>query len=159
MNKLVVLVTGLLLTLSVPLCAQPHDRMEPPREKPRKPGDRPFNPEEFRKNFEKYIIQKAGLLPSEAQRFFPLFHELRQQQRSVQGKIRKALSRIDKEKLSDSDCERILAEIHRLQKQHNNLEIKYNEKFKKALPARKLLKVIKAEREFGRDMFRKGPRR
>jgi len=159
MNKIFLLLFGLLLGLP-PLSAQLHpEHGRPPHERHSKPSKKPFNPEEFRKKFETYIIKKSGLTETEAQRFFPLLHELRQQQRATQGKIRRALSRFDKEKLSDRDCERILAEIHRQQKLHNNLEAKYNEKFKKVLPARKLLKVIKAEREFGREMFRKGPRK
>lgn len=159
MNRIAALAFGIVLTASVPLCAQPpHCGPAPRHEQHGKKGGKPFNPEKFRKDFEQYVTRKAGLTAAEAKRFYPLFHELRRQQRDIQQKIRRTMRRMDKEKLSDKDCERILAEVHRLQKMHNELESKYNQRFKKALSARKLLMVMRAEHEFGRDMFRKGPK-
>lgn len=131
---------------------------QPPRQEHK--GKRPpFDPREFRKHIEQFITQEACLTPKEAHNFFPLYHSMKEQQRNIQGKIFRATIRVEKEKLSDADCRRILAQIQKYQEQLADIEKRYMNKFAKVLPPQKLLKVLNAEHKFGREMFRKGPRK
>ena len=46
-----------------------------------------FNPEEFRAKLEEFIIKKAELTSAEAQTFFPIFHQMKEEQRNLQKEI------------------------------------------------------------------------
>lgn len=153
----------LMLTSFAPLSAAvcQHDvtdqQPQPGKEQPeRRP---PFNPQEFRKKVEGYITREARLTPQEAKAFFPLYHQMKEQQRNLQAKINRAIQRVEREKLSEADCKRIISLVQKLQEQFNGLEKCYHSKFAKVLPAEKILRVMNAERNFGREMFRKGPKK
>ena len=49
--------------------------------------NRHFNPEEFRAKLEDFIGRKAGFSSTEAQAFFPIYHEMKGKQRGIQHKI------------------------------------------------------------------------
>ncbi len=131
---------------------------QPPQPQQRK-GRPPFNPKEFRKNVEDFITRQAGLTPKEAHDFFPLYHEMKEQQRNVQGKIHRATQRIEKERLTEADCRRIVAQVKKFRQEYQDIEARYFRKFEHILPPSKLLRVMNAEHKFGQEMFRKGPRR
>ena len=41
-----------------------------------------FNPEEFRAKLEEFITKKAEFTSAEAQTFFPIFHQMKEEQRN-----------------------------------------------------------------------------
>lgn len=158
-NKTLAWAFALLLVLtsfgqvSAAVCQQPQPGREQPERRP------PFNPQEFRKKVEGYITKEAHLTPQEAQAFFPLYHQMKDQQRNLQTKINRAIQRVEREKLTEADCKRIIAFVQKMQEQFNRIEKNYYDKFAKVLPANKLLRVMNAEHNFGREMFRKGPKK
>jgi len=46
-----------------------------------------FNPEEFRAKLEEFITKKAEFTSTEAQSFFPIFHQMKEEQRKLQKEI------------------------------------------------------------------------
>lgn len=145
--------------LLLPAAAQPphHGPGMPPPPREGKGGPK-FNPQEFRRDFEKFVTKRAGLSEKDAKAFFPLFHEMKRQQRDIHGKIRRSMKRVGEKNLPEKDCQRILTEVFRLRKQNAELEQAYYAKFRKILSARDLLKVMEAEHQFGKERFKKGPK-
>ncbi|MBR6339485.1 MAG: hypothetical protein IKR63_05070 [Alloprevotella sp.] len=115
-----------------------------------------LKPEEFRREFENFILSRVNLTQQEANRFFPMFHEMKKQQRELRGKIHRATERACRENLSQRDCRRILDEVLRLRRQADDIEANYYERFRNILPADKLLRVMEAEHEFGKRMWGRG---
>ena len=114
-----------------------------------------FNPEVFKKKFETYITKEAALTPQEAAIVLPLFHEMKTQQRNIQGIIHRAYKRANEPSLSEKDAAIIFKEVIRLQKQSNNLETAYYERMAKVVSKQKVLHIMKAEHQFSRYIFRK----
>lgn len=112
-----------------------------------------FDPEEFHKKLEAFITCEARLTEAEARAFFPMFYELKKQQRVYHTKIAQASRRVRKENLSEKECEKILMSVRKWKKQVMELELSYYEKWGKVLPASKIIKVLEADRFFGRKMF------
>ena len=48
-----------------------------------------FNHDEFRKKMELFITEEAGLSPEDAQKFFPIFREMKEKQMKLGHKIKK----------------------------------------------------------------------
>ena len=99
-----------------------------------------IDPEEFHKKLEAFITREARLTEAEVRAFFPMFYELRKQQRVYHTKIAQASRRVRRENLSGK-------------KQAMELELSYYDKWRKVLPASKIVKVLEADRFFGRKMF------
>lgn len=114
---------------------------------------RKIDPEEFHKKLEAFITSEARLTEAEARAFFPMFYELKKQQRVYHTKIAQASRRVRKENLSEKECEKILTSIRKWKKQAMELELSYYDKWRKVLPASKIVKVLEADRFFGRKMF------
>lgn len=47
-----------------------------------------FNPQQFEKDLQQFIIQQAGLTPYESAKFFPLFEEMQKKQRKLFDEMR-----------------------------------------------------------------------
>ncbi len=112
-----------------------------------------IDPEEFHKKLEAFITREARLTEAEARAFFPMFYELRKQQRVYHTKIAQASRRVRRENLSEKECEKTLTSIRKWKKQAMELELSYYDKWRKVLPASKIVKVLEADRFFGRKMF------
>lgn len=112
-----------------------------------------FDFEQFRKDLTKYISTRAGFTAKETQAFFPLFFEMKAKQRSYKRKTVRAYRRVEKEDLSEKDCQKILREVESLEKKKNEMERTYMQRLEKAVGAKKLMKALNADHEFGRKMF------
>ena len=117
----------------------------------------PFNPQQFRQKFERFVTKRAGLTAKEAKAFYPQFHMMKDQERDIRSKIRRILHRAQSDRLKPADSQRMLREVLRLRRQENELVQRAYEGFARILPADKLMRVMDAERAFGREMFRQGP--
>lgn len=113
-----------------------------------------FDPDEYFRKMEEYITAQAGLTAAEAKAFFPVFRETKRRQRELSHKIGKQMKRLSHEQLSDAACDQILAEVQNLHLQEAQLQNSSLREWRKILSARKVLKVLKAEGEFGRKTFR-----
>lgn len=113
-----------------------------------------FDPEAYFRKMEAYIAEQAGLTAAEEKAFFPLFREAKRQQRELSRKIKKQMRRLSQENPNEATCNRILAEVQNLHLQEAQLQNAALREWRKVLSAKKVLKVLKAENEFGRKTFR-----
>lgn len=130
-------------------CEIPRDQQDPHRR--HKSG---FDPEAYFRKMEAYITEQAGLTAAEERAFFPLFREAKRQQRELSRKIKKQMRRLSQENPNEATCNRILAEVQNLHLQEAQLQNAALREWRKVLSAKKVLKVLKAENEFGRKTFR-----
>lgn len=118
------------------------------------PGN--FNPAKFEAELEQYITTQAGLTPQEASRFFPLYREMRTKQMALFGDERRF-------RHIDTSDDKACAEAIR---KHDSNEIAmkellqtYHNKFMKILPAGRVFRIIRAEDEFHRQVFKRVAKR
>ena len=112
-----------------------------------------FDFEQFRKDLTKHISTRAGFTAKEAQAFFPLFFEMKAKQRSYMRKTVRAYRRVEKEDLKEKECQKILREVENLESKKDEMERTYMQRLEKAVGAKKLMKALNADHEFGRKMF------
>lgn len=130
-------------------CEIPRDQQDPHRR--HKSG---FDPEAYFRKMEAYITEQAGLTAAEGKAFFPMFREAKRQQRELSRKIKKQMRRLSQENPNEATCNQILAEVQNLHLQEAQLQNAALREWRKVLSAKKVLKVLKAENEFGRKTFR-----
>lgn len=113
-----------------------------------------FNPEEFRAKLEEFITQKAQFTSTEAQTFFPIFHQMKEEQRSLQKEIF-TLKRIPKDASpSEKDYANKIQQICELNTKMAQIQENYYKKLYKAVPAQKVYKAMLAEDIYHRMMLR-----
>lgn len=114
---------------------------------------RGFDPKQFEADMEQYITTEAGLTSQEADAFFPLYREMRQEQRDIFNEEQRD-RRFDEN--SEKECkEFILANDVRDIKVKQLIQ-EYHKKFLEVLPATKVWRVLRAEEKFHRNMFKRG---
>lgn len=115
---------------------------------------RKFDPKDYQQKMEIYITAQAGLTDREAEVFFPIFRQSKQQQRELSKKVGKKLRDSEDQTLTDKQCEAVLSELQDLRLEEARLQDQTIKKWCKCLPASKVLKVMKAEAEYSRKTFR-----
>ncbi len=111
-----------------------------------------LTPERFQAELEQYITSKAGLTPSEASRFFPVYSEMMKKHRALHEKI-KSLKRI--KPVSEIECKKNIQSRDKLEIEIRQLQKTYHAKFMQMLPASKVYDILKAEDQFHRQAFRR----
>lgn len=132
----------------------PDDRVEQNRP-PRHPNNKRFSPEQFCKDLGAYIAREAGMSPSEAKAFMPVFLEMKDKQRAIERQKANAISKAATQNMSEKDCKRILNDINELSKKAQRIEVQYQQRLVRIVGTQKFIKAIHAERNFGRSFFRK----
>ena len=120
-----------------------------------------FSPEEYVQKAKTYIIREAGLTPTEAAAFFPLYHKMKNQQRKLSREVGNLMRDAWRGNLSEEESLVLLNTLRDKEEDILELEEKYQKKFLKIVPASKLLKVKIAEKKFERKMLSEmacGPR-
>jgi hypothetical protein len=113
-----------------------------------------FNPEEFRAKLEEFITKKAEFTSAEAQTFFPIFHQMKEEQRNLQKEIF-TLKRIPKDaNPSEKDYTNKIQRICELNTKMAEVQESYYKKMYKAVPAQKVYKAMLAEDIYHRMMLR-----
>ena len=112
----------------------------------------PFDPAKFEADLEKFIASEVKLTPTESSAFFPVYREMRKKQLEYFKEERSWRN-------VDTNNEKACAEAIR-KRDKNDVELKvlqknYHERFMTILPATKVLKVLKAERKFHKQCFKK----
>lgn len=88
----------------------------------------------------------------EAEKFFPLYNEMRNAQRLKFNRIRQ----LNKTKATDeAACRDIIKQCDKLEIELKKIQQSYHNKFLTVISARKLLDVIKAENKFHRRSLKK----
>lgn len=119
-------------------------------------GRRGFDPAKFKADLEKFITVEACLTPAEAAKFFPLYDEMNEKQRSLYDKMRelKWMKPADEE-----SCRRVIADIDRIELEIKQLQANYHSRFLTVISAKKLFDVIRAEGKFHREAVKKAAKR
>jgi len=113
-----------------------------------------FNPEEFRVKLETFIAQKAELCPTECEKVFPIYREMKEKQRSLKQKEMQ-LKRPEKKYENEKDYQQALVDIAQLHVEAAKIEETYYKKMCKVIPAHKVYAITLAEDAFHRDVLRK----
>ena len=113
-----------------------------------------FNPEEFRAKLEEFITKKAEFTSAEAQTFFPIFHQMKEEQRTLQKEIF-SLKRIPKDATpSEKEYTNKIQRICELNIKIAQIQENYYKKLYKVVPAQKVYKAMIAEDIYHRMMLR-----
>ena len=107
-----------------------------------------FSPEKYKEMLERFVVSKAGVTKEEASAFFPIFHEMLNEQRVVRREMNK-LMREGKEAKTDVDYQQIMERVVDLEIKQCEIEKSYYERFSKILSWDKMFKVKCAIKEFG----------
>lgn len=118
-------------------------------------GQRDFSPEQFRRDLITFVSRAAGFTAEESKVYFPLFFEMKDKQRSVEHQKGHALRQAARASMNERDCQRVLKEIAALSAKSQRIEKQFMDQMQKRLGAKKLVKAINADRDFGRNFFRK----
>lgn len=105
--------------------------------------------EKMRAQSAAYITQKLELTEAEAQNFWPIYNsyreELEKERSSTQSKPSKDLS--------DKEAEKFIDDLMDSKTKEIEIQKKYVQKFKTAIPARKIVMLYNAEREFKENVI------
>lgn len=139
MKRLICILTSLFF--AVCLMAQPPQ------------GRRTFSPEEYEKNLETFITERAGLNQDEATKFFPLLKEMRNAQRQI-GIQQRKMQKPAKES-NEEECKRIVENMTNMELKLRQIEqTYYTKKFPKVLSWNKILRVRVALEQFKMEALR-----
>ena len=114
-----------------------------------------FNPEEFNARMENYIMEKACLTQAESDKLFPLYHEMKNKQMEINIKIHQLKHKEANANTTDKEYVAIISKIKDYAVEQANIEKTYFAKMCKAVSAKKVFGVMKAEDQFHREMLRK----
>lgn len=119
-------------------------------------GDRSkFNPEEFRARLEGHISRQAGFSAQESQKFFSIYHEMKDKQHELQQKMFKLKKNRPAPNAPDKEYFSTILEIKDLNAEIAELEKDYYKKMCKAISPRKVYQAMLAEDDFHRQMLRR----
>lgn len=115
-------------------------------------NDKPhFSQSEFQTKLEQFITKTACLTPKESAKFFPVYREMMQKQRTLHDELRQ-YKHI--KPVSDRDCKRYVERMDKIEIEMKQIQRRYHEKYLQMFPATKVYDIIKAEDLFYRQMFK-----
>ena len=121
-------------------------------------GQRPERPsmtlEEFQTKQKEFIAQQAGLTEEESDAFFPLYCELQGKKHEANRSAWKEARRVPPHERTEEECDKMIDALADVKIKCATLEKEYLAKFKKILPAKKLMRVQMAEERYQRELLR-----
>ncbi|MFM9946663.1 MAG: hypothetical protein ACKV1O_01875 [Saprospiraceae bacterium] len=107
-----------------------------------------------------YITRWLNLTTQESERFWPLYNEYEGEMEKIRAKY-KPFKR--PEDMTDAEAERLIVSRFEMEQELLALKREYFQKFKTAIPTRKIVQFTIAEKEFRKELLRKmrenGPQR
>lgn len=116
-------------------------------------GGQRFSIDEYRKRQKEFFTKRANLTEQEAEKFFPVYNELQQKKMQINHQSRQEAVR-QQQPLNEEECLKAIDALADAQIRIAQLEKEYLEKFKKILPASKILKIQQAEDQFNSEMIK-----
>lgn len=103
-----------------------------------------------------FLTEALQLTPGEAEKFWPVYNQAKEDEWEVQKKRRKIEEQVQSENrnLTDKQITSLIQEMIDTHKAEALLREKYNEKYLDILPPKKVLKLYQAEHQFLRSMLR-----
>jgi hypothetical protein len=115
-------------------------------------GPRPkFSPEKFEEELRVYIIQQAGLTQQEADKFFPVYNEMRKKQHALFNRQKEAHK---VKPATEEGCMKAIQERDNLEVEQKRIQQNYHNKFFDILPASKVYDILQAEDRFHRHKLK-----
>lgn len=104
-----------------------------------------------------FLTTQLALTPAEAEKFWPVYNEMEQQRWNAQRARRELENKVSEaeESLSENEIIKLTRDFAGSMAKEGALISGYNEKLLKVIPAKKVLKLYKAENEFRMNMIRK----
>lgn len=120
------------------------------------PGLAPERMKEIKAQKTAYLTTKLGLTSEEAQRFWPIYNEYDE----AREKLRKEMRELHKSAHSEGEMDEakareVLNKGLEVRSRELELERTYNERFSKSVGAVKTLQLVKAERDFNREVLKR----
>ena len=112
-----------------------------------------FSIDEYRKRQKEFFTKRANLTEQEAEKFFPVYNELQQKKMQINHQSRQDAVR-QQQPLSEEECLKAIDALADAQIRIAQLEKEYLEKFKKILPASKILAIQRAEDQFNSELVK-----
>ena len=113
-----------------------------------------FSPAEYWQQQKAFITDNAGLTEDEANAFFPIYNELQQKKRDLNRETRRFMREAAGPDASQEQSLKAIDAQAETNIKIAELEKEYLQKFKKVLPATKILKVQNAEEQFNSQMLK-----
>ena len=113
-----------------------------------------MTPEEFQNNQKEFIAHYAELTEEESTAFFPLYYELQDKKHQANARVWKKARAVKPQERSEEVCNEMIEALADVKIECATLEKEYLQKFKKILPAKKLMRVQMAEDRFQREILR-----
>ena len=111
--------------------------------------------EKFQADKVAFLSQKMDLSVKEAEVFWPIYNEYNKASEEVHKAIMDAVGKINKaNELTDAEASAAIDALLAAQKQENELQAQYTDKFKKVLPVKKVAAFFAAEDAFRKHLFR-----
>jgi len=120
----------------------------------KKPAREKFSPERFDRKLEDFVIREVKLTPLEAQKFFPLLHEMHDKQRKNLDKGRAVMASVG-EKSTEAQYADALNKAMECEVANKKLEKEYLRKFHDVLSWEKIYKVKRALDRFHMEVLRR----
>jgi len=115
------------------------------------------NMEKFKSEKIAYISTAMSLTPEEAEVFWPIYNEATAKKEVLLTEMRDFRLGLasSEDEITEEKAKEALSFFQNHMKKMNALTIEYQNKYEKALSAKKVLLLIKAEKEFRRRMLKK----
>lgn len=113
-----------------------------------------FSAAEYWNQQKAFFTEKAQLTEDEAAAFFPLYNELQQKKRELNRDIRRVMRELAGAESSEEQSLKAIDAQAETNIKIAELEKEYLQKFKKVLPASKILKVQNAEEQFNSQILK-----
>ena len=110
--------------------------------------------EEMRTKQQEYITRHAELTEEESTAFFPLYFELQDKKHEANRNVWKQARAVPPHERTEEECDKMIDALADVKVECATLEKEYLKKFKKILPAKKLMRVQMAEDRFQRELLR-----
>ena len=115
------------------------------------------NMEKYKSEKIAYITTTMSLTPQEAEVFWPIYNEATEKKEKLLVEMREfRLGILNKEdEMTEDEAKEALSFFQNHMKKMNALTIEYQNKYQEVLSAKKVLLLIKAEKDFRRNMLKK----
>ena len=111
-----------------------------------------FDPEKFSREQEAFIAKEARLSPQEAEKFFPVFREMKNKQRALFHKQRQW---VRSKPMNDKDAAKLISDMDKIDMELKKIQMAYHTKFCKVIPASKVFLCLYAEERFKHQIMDK----
>lgn len=103
-----------------------------------------------------FITRQIGLTSQEAEKFWPVFNRFDAEKRALRKRFQAELlqARAEFETMSDKEVEELIENTLKFRQSEVELERKAVQEYKKILPVKKIALLLKAEKDFQKEILK-----